>query len=136
MDILTHAIVGAVTGSAFGQPVAGAIAAVAADLPIARLQRLHTPPALYRFTHSGLALLVLGVFCTFAKEPSAGAAVFFGYLSHIVLDLPTHAREWQPRLLWPRSSVWFPNAVEWEWFNKSWFLGLGIAIIWSAVCIL
>lgn len=133
MDVLTHAIVGAVTGGAFGHPVAGAVAAVLPDVAIWFGKRRAEPPELYKAFHSipclGWLALVLA-----AQEPSLRYAVLCSWFSHLVLDVPTHGPVWSPRLLYPFNfRIPTKPEWEWEWFSASWWWGLVLAVIWSLI---
>ncbi len=126
MDIITHAVVGAAIGAKFGHPVVGAIAGVIPDLCLGA-SRKPLPTNLYNATHSLAVLLLALPFTVFGA--SVALTVFFALASHLLLDLPTHGRYWAPTLLWPstkRFHLWF--AREWEFFNRSWWVGLALAI--------
>ncbi len=136
MDIVTHALAGAATGAAFGRPVLGAVVAVVPDSALWLRPRLAAPPPLYRAAHGGLAPVLISTFCLMLFGPEIALVVFWAWASHIVLDIPTHGKLWSPRLFWPDETPVFEQFQEWEWFNRSWFTGLGIALIWSAVWLL
>lgn len=136
MDIVTHAVVGAVTGQAFGYPITGAIIGILPDFPIAIsvIRRYETPPWSYDFTHSLLYLLLMSG----ALWLLTGMFLFpaLCLASHLFLDLCTHSDEWSPPLLFPvpRTVVNFSvYHKEWEFFNKSWWIGLAHAVIWCLV---
>lgn len=133
MDIVTHALAGAATGAAFGRPLLGAAVAVVPDSALWLRPRLPRPPALYRAAHAALAPIVISILCLFAFGQEIAIVVFWSWVSHIVLDIPTHGPEWSPRLLWPNERILFTRFEEWEWFNESWWQGLALAFIWSAI---
>jgi membrane-bound metal-dependent hydrolase YbcI (DUF457 family) len=135
MDIITHAVVGAATGAAFGQPLQGAVWAIAPDLMLGTLKRRATPTAAYNASHSFAAVAVVtGVAYAFGGFAAAMCA-FFSYLSHLILDIPTHGEHWAPTLLWP-SQKRFSAGEEWEWFNRSWFAGLQLSFLWGIAWLL
>lgn len=121
---MTHAVVGACTGNVFGRPFVGAMVAVLPDLVLG-VKRRKFPNKAYKITHSWIGLLV----CAFAP-----GYIFWPYLSHILLDIPTHGKDWAPRLFYP-SSICIP-ASEWEFFNISWWIGLILAFLWVVVCLI
>lgn len=128
MDIISHAMAGASVGVAFGHPVAGAIFGVLPDLVLLTPKRLAVPPARYKASHSmafvaGAGLLGWLAFGTVAAP--------LALLSHILLDLPTHGALWGPQLLYPFSLRVYNYGEEWEWFNRSWWQGLGLTFLWS-----
>jgi membrane-bound metal-dependent hydrolase YbcI (DUF457 family) len=133
MDIVTHAVVGAATGAAFGRPFAGMAFAVLPDLFLFSVKRRDTPTAAYNASHS-FAGLVLVTILAGLYAPSLGGVAFFAYASHIVLDVPTHGERWAPPLMWP-SKRRYSMGDEWEWFNYSWFHGAFLAILWIIVCL-
>lgn len=132
MDIVTHVLVGAVSGAVCGLPVpVGGLIAAAPDLPLIGKRR-QTPPKLYRFTHSLWFTAIVIPF--YLYDTSWGNGALLALLSHYVIDLPTHGKLWAPRLLWPSDQIlicW----REWEFFNTSWFVGLAVSIIWCALCL-
>jgi len=132
MDIVSHAIAGAATGALWGHPVAGAVAAVLPDIVIAGPRRA-LPSTLYRFTHSYLAFLIVSLLVLFI-EYNLAAAIALAYLSHLWLDAVTHGEQWAPRFLWPLEMVCFKNIPEWEFGNRTWWLGLLITIVYSLTC--
>ena len=129
MDIITHAVVGAYTGSFFGHPIAGAIAGIAADLPIMLVKRYPSPPPAYKATHSLAAAVIVGIAGYLLY---GNAALFLAYLSHLYLDLFTHGKEWGSVLLYPYPKR-FSFMPEWEFFNSSFYLGLFLAVLWSVL---
>lgn len=133
MDIVTHALTGAATGAAFGHPLLGAAVAVVPDSALWLRPRQALPPALYRAAHGVLAPMFAASITLMFYGPIISATVFFAWLSHIVLDIPTHGKEWSPRLFWPDNRPVFTQFQEWEWFNRSWWRGLALATIWSAI---
>lgn len=128
MDILSHAVAGASVGAAFGQPILGAACGVAPDLALLTWRRLTHPTAAYNAAHSAL---VLGGAGLLALVLFATVVPLLALLSHILLDLPTHGKRWAPPLLYPFSEQRYSLGTEWEWFNRSWWQGLGLTLAWS-----
>lgn len=133
MDVFTHALAGAATGAAFGRPLLGAVVAVLPDSALWLGPRRASPPAMYRAAHGLLVPFMLGLIVLMFFGPMAAGCVFFAWLSHIVLDVPTHGHEWSPRLFWPQNRPVFSHLDEWEWFNNSWWRGFFLAVIWSFI---
>lgn len=133
MDVISHALAGAATGAAFGRPLLGAAVAVVPDSALWLRPRLARPPALYRAAHGGLAPLLISALCLPLFGPTVALVVMWAWISHIVLDIPTHGPIWSPRLFWPDERAVFTKFKEWEWFNRSWWLGLSVTFIWSAI---
>jgi biotin transporter BioY len=133
MDIVSHAFAGAAAGYAFGHPVVGALVGVAPDLVLG-VKRRAEPNTLYRFTHSLVFVLLAACAAGFVSLTLA-AAVALAACSHLVLDVPTHGRLWSPRLLFPFSNASRTAGVEWEWFNRAWWLGMLITIFWIGICL-
>lgn len=133
MDIITHAVVGAITGAAFGHPAIGAFVGVLPDSALWLRPRLALPPTLYRAAHGGLAPLFASAVCLPFVGLQISLVIFSAWVSHIILDIPTHGPTWSPRLFWPDERVIFDNFEEWEFFNRSWFLGYFISTIWCAL---
>lgn len=125
MDIISHALAGAATGTAFGRPFTGALLAVIPDLPIMGPRR-QEPPLLYEVCHS-LWFVVLAS-CIGALSGN-GLLVLCCIGSHLVLDIPTHGPKWAPKLLWPNRVIYY-TCEEWEFFNRSWFVGASITLLW------
>jgi hypothetical protein len=127
MDLLTHAVVGAVTGVGFGHPVAGAVIAAAPDFVLG-IRRKSRPSKFYNITHS-LAFLIL---CSVIAELIGGwgALVGVSLASHLFLDMPTHGSIWAPPLLYPFSNHRFTYGEEWEFFNFHWWAGLYCSFLW------
>jgi membrane-bound metal-dependent hydrolase YbcI (DUF457 family) len=133
MDILSHAVAGACVGAAFGQPVLGAACGVLPDLALATPKRVTLPTAAYNATHSALFVAGVGLLGAVAL----GSVVpLLAVLSHILLDLPTHGKLWAPPLLYPFRSTRYSMGREWEWFNRSWWQGLGLTLLWSLAWLL
>lgn len=127
MDLVTHAVVGAVTGAQFGHPVLGACVAVMPDL-VLPLKRQTSPPLRYDVMHS---LFVPVVLALTLQEPF----VFYCWFSHLFLDVFTHGEEWGATLFWPFSPMRVSVApLDWEFFNYVWVVGLCIAA-WWIICI-
>lgn len=133
MDIVTHAIVGAITGAAFDRPVLGAIVGILPDSALWLRPRLAHPPTLYRAAHGALAPMFASTVCLALFGAQIALVVFCAWVSHIVLDIPTHGPEWSPRLFWPDERVVFDTHQEWEFFNASWWGGLALASLWSMI---
>lgn len=137
MDIVTHAIVGAITGANWGRPILGAAVAIAPDFVLG-LKRHALPPLSYSMTHSPL-LMSLALFVAtgaLTHDPRLTACVIACYLSHIALDLQTHGDDWAPRLFFPFSIHRTSLGGDWEFFNRSWWLGLSTAVLWSSIWLL
>lgn len=129
MDIFTHAIIGAATGAQYNEPVLGAVIAIIPDLPLIGKRR-QEPTELYKYCHSFLGLLTISLLLYAIIDNFELCLACL--VSHIVLDLPTHSAKWNPRLFYP-NNCHLQNFKEWEFFNNSWFLGLGVSIIWTIV---
>lgn len=136
MDIITHAVAGAAIGAVLGHPVVGAMAAVVPDSALWLAPRPALPPALYRAAHGGLAPLFVSAICLPIFGPQIAIVVLLAWISHIILDIPTHGPDWSPRLFWPDERVVFDKFEEWEWFNHSWWFGFFITIVWVLLCLL
>ena len=128
MDIFSHAIAGASVGLAFGNPWLGAAMGIAPDLVLG-LRRRPLPTQLYNATHSVLSIIAVGlpIWLIFGTP-----IPLLALLSHLLLDLPTHGKEWAPTLFYPLSETRYVYGEEWEWFSESWYVGLCFTIIWSA----
>lgn len=136
MDLITHAVVGAITGLVWQQPVFGAVIAVLPDLTLFSIKRQEHPTRLYNATHSLIGLAVVSAVAEI-WAPEFTHLVFFCYVSHLVLDLPTHGEYWAPTLLYPHPRRFrMGQCGEWEFFNVNWYRGLIYASLWSATCIL
>lgn len=135
MDIITHAVTGAFTGMVFNRPLAGAIIAVTPDIVLG-IRRRALPNFLYNVTHSAgfVLLLATGVWLVYA-DGSLALLVAAALASHIVLDMHTHGKDWAPPLLFPLTDYRDSFGNDWEWFNRSWWLGLITATLWSSICI-
>lgn len=131
MDIFSHAIAGACTGSAFGRPVLGAVIAIIPDIPIFGPRR-DAPSNWYKVTHSVLFLIV-GEFI--GRMYGVSFFVFSCLGSHIILDITTHGRTWYPRLFWPIQYCIY-SGTEWEFFNRSWWIGAFLTILWCFLWLL
>lgn len=134
MDIISHAVAGAATGAVFGHPLTGAVVAVLPDLPIFG-KRKATPPTLYKFSHSLLAVVLVGLIGS-TVGLAVGLAAGFAYLSHILLDSITHSETWAPKWLWPSVVNVNPPSDEWEFFNAPWWRGFEITLVYSVLCLL
>lgn len=142
MDIFTHAIVGAASGAAFGQPVAGALAGIAPDFCIWFGKRRAKPPEGYLACHSllGVVAAAIGTIVAIRLFDPGNVTLFYAimlaWVSHIALDAITHGETWAPRLLYPSPLILNVEFNEWEFFNLSWWRGAAVAAIWSALCVL
>lgn len=129
MDIASHMVAGAAMGAAFGQPVLGAVCAVLPDL-VLPVKRIHTVTRLYTLSHSLLAVVIAGGLLWVLL----GTVVpLLALLSHVALDIPTHSKKWAPALLYPVSSKRYSLGDDWEFFSPSWWTGLSLTTLWSAV---
>lgn len=136
MDIITHAIVGAATGAVAGRPVLGMVAGVLPDLAIWFGKRRVYPPTLYTALHCILAPLIAALISIPIFGVTGCVVVFLAWCSHIFLDVITHGFVWSPKLFWPAlPDPVFSNIQEWEWFNRSWWRGLTVALIWIVLCL-
>ena len=135
MDIASHALAGASVGNYFGNSLAGAVIAIIPDIVLG-IKRKEFPNKLYNLTHSLLGIFFISLFLylvlnTFSVFDSNGfLAIYLCLLSHIVLDLGTHGGDWAPPLFYPVVSKRFMPQQEWEFFNKSWFVGLLTTLLW------
>lgn len=132
MDIVTHAITGAATGLAFGHPALGAIVAVLPDTVLG-VTRRSAPNTAYNVTHAPFPMCI-ALAVGFAPFGLAGCAIA-AYISHIVLDLPTHGGRWAPKLFAPFSYRRISIGDDWEYYNGPWWVGAIIATLWSALCL-
>jgi hypothetical protein len=130
MDVFSHAIAGASVGSVFGNPWLGAFISITPDLVLGPYRK-SAPPQLYNMTHSVLMTSAVGlsIWIVFATP-----VVLLALYSHLILDIPTHGKEWAPTLFYPLSEKRYGCGEEWEWFNKSWFIGLAITTVWCVLC--
>jgi hypothetical protein len=131
MDIFSHGIAGAATGTAFGKPLTGAALAMLPDIMLLGKRR-PAPTQLYNVTHSLLFIIITSLI---GQLWDYGAFVFWVLISHIILDLPTHGKQWGPCLLYPLQKR-FSFGQEWEFFNRSWLTGMLLTIIWSCIWVL
>lgn len=129
MDVFSHAVAGACTGAFFGHPVLGAVAAASPDVMLIG-KRKTNPPELYDATHS---IAFLAILTSIGSLFGLGYLFFFSYLSHLLLDMPTHGKEWAPPLLWPFASKRYSYGTEWEFFNTSWKRGFFLTLLWSSI---
>lgn len=135
MDIGNHILAGAAAGSFFGHPVAGALCGALPDLVLG-IKRRPAPTLAYNVTHSAAFAAFAAAAAYAYSGTNAGAAVGLALLSHLILDLPTHGKQWAPVLLYPLSNKRFSYGEEWEWFSYSWWGGFSVTIFWSGAWIL
>lgn len=126
MDILTHAAVGyASTGSVWG-----AVGAVLPDMGLLSIRRQYRPTYAYLYLHS-MMVFVAWFAATWWWSLMIAPELFcfmVGWFSHIVLDIPTHGERFAVRPMFPASQKkWVFE--EWEWFNRPWWIGLGIGVL-------
>jgi hypothetical protein len=129
MDIVSHALAGAATGTAFGHPFLGAFFGVLPDIVLG-VKRHALPTFAYNSTHSLPGVLVLGCAGAFF---TGSIVPLLALLSHLLLDIPTHGEQWAPPLLFPFDLHRFSYGEEWEWFNPSWCFGFLLTIFWSSI---
>ena len=129
MDLLSHAVAGASVGLAFGNPWLGAVIGIAPDFVLGPKRRT-LPTTLYNATHSLLSVTAIGLYIWVVFD---SVIPLLALLSHLLLDIPTHGKEWAPTLLYPLSEKRYSYGEEWEWFNRSWIIGLCMTIMWSAI---
>jgi hypothetical protein len=134
MDVLSHAVAGACTGALWGRPLLGAMVAAAPDAVLG-VRRKRLPTRLYNATHGLPFIALCSAVAMLAGGVQTACLVALCLLSHIVLDLPTHGPQWAPPLLYPFNSIRYCFGTEWEFFNKSWRLGLALTLLWSFVCL-
>jgi len=134
MDIITHAVVGAATGQAFGQPLLGAVIAVLPDLSLTSIKRRSTPTQLYKLVHSPLfiAIICLGLY---AIGVTQAGLIYAAWMSHFVLDFFTHGSTFAPRFFYPLSDFHVTEFEEWEFFNYHWWMGLLVSVYWVIICL-
>lgn len=130
MDVFSHALAGAATGTVFGRPLLGAFFGILPDIVLG-LKRRELPSAAYDFSHSLLFVALVGLPATIILGT---AAPLFALFSHLALDLPTHGDKWAPPLLYPFDSMRFSCGEEWEFFNLSWFRGFLFTLLWITIC--
>lgn len=136
MDTVTHALLGVAVGASAGAlapqgteslAVVGVCAAIAVlpDSPLFLYRkRQKVPPKAYVISHSLWPVILIW----FLWEPIYAIA----YLSHILIDIPTHNAAWAARLFYPFE--WrFQCFSEWEWGNRSWWVGLFFTILIGAI---
>lgn len=135
MDIFFHALAGAAAGSVFGHPFVGAITAVCPDVVLG-LQRRNSPSVAYRYTHSILTALCVAAGVALLPLPvTVALAVAVAWVSHLVLDIPTHGAVWAPRLFYPFTQFYFKGFTEWEFRNRAWYNGAILTLIWMLICL-
>ena len=135
MDIITHAIVGGVIGAQFGHPIVGVVVGALPDVTLG-IKRRQFPTTLYRLSHSFITIFFTLALLVYASS-ELWWTVGLAWISHIVLDIPTHGTRWSPRLLYPlNNSPSMVFAKEWEWFNSSWWIGLKLGIVICALSLL
>ena len=132
MDIITHAIVGGVTGASFGAPLTGVVFGIFPDLALVRnkAKRTWIAPTIYRAYHSfGFVLANLPLYFFF--EPHYVHTIILALLSHQLLDIFTHRGAFAAQPLWPLSTkTFYQSREEWEFFNRTWWKGLALASGW------
>lgn len=136
MDFITHGVVGAATGAVWGRPITGAVIAMAPDIPLIG-KRVLLPPKAYVWTHSYLFAIVWTVIALLVS-PEFSIVVFTALMSHLFLDMLTHEPLWSPRLAYPWDKEFYLKVApfgEWEFFNASWWFGLGVSILWIGICL-
>jgi len=129
MDTVTHIAVGLSVGSVTGNYIGCAVASVLPDLSLVGTRK-EKPDILYKTLHSVLPVIFLLLF------HSSDTAV--AYLLHIVVDSICHGTDFSPRVLFPMSDrPLFKGIEEWEFFNRSWVVGMALstAIIGVNICI-
>ncbi len=126
MDLVGHALAGGAVGLYYGHPVLGALVAVLPDLPLFRA-RLATPPTSYDILHSLWPLPLLMLLPQW---------ILWAWVSHLLLDLPSHGKIWAPPLLWPKQTRFSVFGIEWELFNRAWIIGVVVTVSWSSTWIL
>jgi hypothetical protein len=129
MDIVNHAVAGAAVGAAYGRPIVGAFFGVLPDLVVG-VKRLTVPSEAYNLTHSLFFTIAFGLM---GSHLEGTWMPLLALLSHLLLDLPTHGPIWAPPLLYPWTEKRFSFGEEWEWFSRSWWIGLSITFIWSSL---
>lgn len=132
MDIVSHAVAGAAVGHAFGQPLLGAAFGILPDIVLG-IRRRAAPTAAYNLTHSLPFTAGAGALCALLWATPVPALAL---LSHLLLDVPTHGKQWAPTLFYPFSSERFGFGEEWEFFSPCWWMGLLITFVWSVAWIL
>jgi membrane-bound metal-dependent hydrolase YbcI (DUF457 family) len=115
MDVISHIIF----ATSMQEPTLGVV--IGAVLPdVFALKRTTTPNVFYKFTHS-LSFPFILFFINFD--------IFIGVCSHIALDAITHGEKFSPQFFYPFSSLRIKGIMEWEFFNKTYFIGLLIIVI-------
>jgi len=123
MDIFTHFAVGFATGTVIDKPITCGVIAILPDVFLFSFKRLKNPTILYKISHTVWIPLFICIF-----NPIYALA----YLSHIVLDVFTHGGKWKTEPFLP-IKLNFGNFHEWEFFNKSYLIGLIISILWITI---
>lgn len=129
MDIISHAIAGACTGSYFGKPIEGAVISVLPDLVLG-FKRKKQPNDKYRITHSLLNTILFSLVVT------DHYLWLWCLTSHLILDLFTHGSVWSPRLFFPLNNYHMTGFTEWEFGNRSWLCGLILTLVWCITWLL
>lgn len=119
MDIVSHIIF---ANALTGPNIYSTIGAVIPDLTM--IKRKPYPDKYYLLMHSPIMSIVL-----FIINPYLG----IGHFSHIFLDFFTHGKDFAPRLFYPFSDYRITIFQEWEFFNKSFWIGLFIVLIAVAI---
>ena len=135
MDIINHAITGAAIGASVElsprSVLIGTLTGIAPDVSDFPLfyKRREIPTDLYAISHSFevfLGMLAAGlIFDGFF-------VVSMAWCAHILLDYITHGETWGPKFIILKIPV--PKRFEeWEFFNWSWWRGLGTNFVFCGV---
>lgn len=136
MDLATHALLGAVIGAKLGSPWLGAVVAVLPDVALGARRRA-LPNAGYNTAHSLLVLISIGGVLAFFPIPvKIYWTIMLAWGSHILLDYPTHGKDWAPQTFYPICKTRHSFGGEWEFFNSEWFAGLLFTLCFISLMVL
>lgn len=127
MDLLTHAVVGAITGHAFGHQAVGAAVAIAPDIFVV-FRRKELATRLHNATHSFAFTCTLTALAA-TLDRRLAMCVAMSLLSHLLLDCVTNKHEWGPALFCPFIKKKFT-------FEMPWWVGLISTFTWCNLAIL
>ena len=159
MDVIYHALVGAAIAESTGSPYiqSSALFAVLPDLvgaapfiyykltarpkeaPHTWLQNVKEcvysntftnsiDRIMYGITHS-LVFALLVSLLSYLFFPAAWATLSLSYISHIIIDIPTHEGDFATRIFYPYSDFHF-ESKNWATNPKLFFIFWGVLLVW------